>query len=403
MRYNKGLFARYTRRFVGVVACYLAVAAITTTLVDPWRVLRLPWALESLEDYRDFSDAHRTGKAGLAMDPRGWDAAYIGSSRFEMGLSAGHPALAGKRVVNLALAGGLIPENTAMARFAMRRNPGLKTLLVGVDSGDLTSRVDLTGQTDFSRSPLAEGQSPVESRLRYLLGVRAFGESCKTIASYLRGKQSKYTPQGQRVGGLGGYPPVRGYVEAAAETYRAQARAFDSSEQSRFNTRKESLLEDFLTEARAAGVEVILVMTPRHALMQVHPASDEPAEAPWERERRALAAMCERINGLSLKGPPVRFLDFCTFSPLNTQALPPDNAEFPEWPDLEHCTTSTGDQLLERCFGSSGSAAADDWGTDVLATGIETHLENLKSGHRRYCRERPQDVAWIREVLFGGG
>jgi hypothetical protein len=401
MRYHKSLFARYTRRFVGAVVCYLALAAATTTLVDPWRVLRLPWALERLEDYRDFSDAHRTGKAGLAMDPRGWDVAYIGSSRFEMGLAAEHPSLAGKRVVNLALAGGLIPENTAMARYAMRRNPGLKTLLVGVDSGDLTSRVDLTGQTDFSRSPLAEGQSPVESRLRYLLGVRAFGESCKTIGSHLRGKRSKYTPQGQRVGGLGAYPPVRSYVEAADETYRAQARAFDSPEKSRFNPRKESLLEDFLTEARAAGVEVILAMTPRHALMQVHPASDEPAEAPWERERRALAAMCERINALPLEGPSVRFLDFCTFSPRNTQALPPGDAEFPEWPDLEHCAEGTGDKLLERCFGSSTNSA-DDWGVDVLATGIDTHLDNLKKGHRRYCRERPQDVAWIRKVLFGG-
>jgi len=151
-------------------------------------------------------------------------------------------------------------------------------------------------------------------------------------------------------------------------------------------------------------VEVILVMTPRHALMQVHPSSDDPPAAPWERERRALAAMVGRINSLSLKGPPIRFLDFCTFSPLNTQALPPaeTDTEFPEWPDLEHCSTRTGDQLLERCFGPSASSAAGDWGVDVLATGIEKHLENLKSGHRRYCLERPQDVAWIRKVLFGG-
>jgi len=315
-------YQRYVRRMLLALGCYLLVAATCTTLVDPWRVLRMPWALDSLEAYRDFGDAHRTGKAGLAMDPAGWDVAYIGSSRFEMGLTTEHPAFGGKRVVNLGLAGGLLPENTAMARFAIRRNPGLKTLLFGVDSGDLTSRVDLSGQTDFSRSPLAEGQSAVESSLRYLTGVRALGESCKVLSNRIQGIQSKYTLSGQRVGKLGDNPPLRSHVEARRGFYQSQARAFDTPEQSRFNQSKERLLAGLLEEARAAGAEVVMVMTPRHALMQVHPRDDEPPEATWERERRALAALCARINALPAAGPPVRFLDFCTFSELNIQPPP---------------------------------------------------------------------------------
>lgn len=404
MRATERFHRRYARRLLAALALYLAAAAVLTTLVDPWRVIRAPWAIAALEDYRDFSDAHRTGKAGLAMDPKGWDLAYVGSSRIEMGLPTDHPALGTQRVVNLALAGGLIPENTAMARFTMRHNRRLKTLLLGVDSGDLTSRTDLSGQTDFSRSPLSPGQSPVESLLRYLTGVRAVGESCKTLIGKIQGVKSKYTRTGQRVGGLDGYPPVRGSVEAKHDGYRAQARAFDTPEQSAFNEHKAKLLKELVVEARAAGVAVVLVMTPRHALMQVHPVNDTPQEAPWERERRALAALCERVNAMNLSGPPVRFLDFCTFSPLNTQALPAagTNAPFPEWPDLEHGSTPLGMSLLDHCFGTPIDPVPG-WGVDVLATGIDQHLKNLAAGHADYCRSRPDDVAWIRRVLWQRG
>lgn len=401
MRSPERFHRRYARRLLAGLALYLAAAALLTSLVDPWRVIRAPWALAALEDFRDFGDAHRTGKAGLAMDPDGWDIAYIGSSRLEMGLPTDHPAFGTKRVVNLALAGGLIPENMAMARFAMRHNRRLKTLLLGVDSGDLTSRTDLSNQTDFSRSPLAPGQSPVENLLRHLTGVRAVGESCKTLIHKTQRVKSKYTRGGQRVGGLDGYPPVRGSVEAQRDTYRARATAFAAPERSTFNERKAALLTELVGEARKTGVEVVLILTPRHALMQVHPLEDAPAPAPWEIERRAIAALCQRINAMPVAGPPVRFLDFCTFSPLNTQALPPADrdAPFPEWPDLEHGSTELGMRLLDRCFGTPRDPVPD-WGVDVLATGIDQHLRNLAAGHAAYCRSHPDDVAWIRRVLW---
>jgi len=144
-----------------------------------------------------------------------------------------------------------------------------------------------------------------------------------------------------------------------------------------------------------------MVMTQSHGLMQVHPRDDAPPEAPWERERRALAALCARINALPAAGPPVRFLDFCTFSELNIQPLPgPGEApEFPDWPDLEHCSTRLGIRLLDRCFDPSAETITG-WGVDVLQTGIEAHLENLRKGHAEYCRSRPQDVAWLRATLF---
>lgn len=401
MTSRKDPYRKYAKRFLLALAVFFAIASAVNALVDPWRVLRTPLALASLEPYRDFSDAHRTGKAGLAMDPAGCDMVYIGSSRLEMGLPTEHPAFGKQRVVNLALAGGLIPENTAMARFAMRRNPGLRTIILGVDTGDLTSTIDLTGQTDFGRSPLAEGQSPTERTLRYLTGVRALGESVKVLVNRAKGKESKYTPGGQRVGGLGSLPNVRDHVAERATTFCARAQAFRTDADRHVNARKERKLRDFLSEARRAGVRVVVLLPPRHSLMQIHPTEDAPDIAPWLVERRLLAGICQDVNRQEASGPPVELLDFCTFNHITDLPLPAIGAadqRFPTWPDLEHFSTATGMELLDRII-SRKPGDDPDWGVDVLATGIDAHLARLKAEHAGYCKEHAGDVAWFRRIL----
>ncbi len=393
-------YKTYAIRFIAVIGVYLLLAFVMTTTADPWRVLRMPWALGSLEEYRDFSDAHRTGKAGLAMDPQGWDIAYVGSSRIEMGLTTDYEGFGDKRVVNLGMAAGLIDENTAMARFAIRRNPDLRTVLLGIDSGDLTSRVNFSGQTDFHRSPLAEGQSGVERTLGYTVGVRALIESIDVFSNRAKDIKSKYTLTGQRVGSLGKAPPFRPFIVERRDFFRSLARAYETPEQSALNKEKLGKLREFLGEARGSGISVIMIITPRHALMQIHPTDDAPEEAAWERERRELARLCEKINAMDSVGPEVRLLDFCMFSTFNTQPLPetPDGI-FHAWPDLEHYTGELGLKLLRRCFGDVSETTLD-WGVDVLETGIEAHLANLREGHENYCRENPADVAWFRSVIF---
>lgn len=395
-------FKRCAISFGIVIGIYLVVAITLTTTVDPWRVLRMPWALDSLEEYRDFSDDHRTGKAGLAMDPKGWDIAYVGSSRVENGLTTEYSEFGSSRVVNLGLAAGLIPENTAMAKFVIRKNPELGTLLLGIDTGDLTGWTDRMAESDFSRSPLAEDQSAVERKLRYLIGVRAMGESVKVISNRYRGMKSKYSPGGQRTGKLGTLPPVRDLIEARKDFYRSQARAFDTPNESALNSQKLVMLEEVLTDARRADIRVILALMPRHALMQIHPSRNDPEQAPWERERLELAKLCKRINDMHLQGPKIQFLDFCTFSPLNTQPLPnpsSGNSPFPEWPDLEHCSGKIGVSLLERCFVGDENLPAQ-WGVNVLETGVQEYLDLLRRGHLRYCEEHPADVQWLRSTLF---
>ena len=135
--------------------------------------------------------------------------------------------------------------------------------------------------------------------------------------------------------------------------------------------------------------------------MQIHPTEDAPDIAPWLVERRLLAGICQDVNRQEASGPPVELLDFCTFNHITDLPLPAIGAadqRFPTWPDLEHFSTATGMELLDRII-SRKPGDDPDWGVDVLATGIDAHLARLKAEHAGYCKEHAGDVAWFRSIL----
>jgi hypothetical protein len=58
--------------------------------------------------------------------------------------------------------------------------------------------------------------------------------------------------------------------------------------------------------------------------------------------------------------------------------------------------------MVERLLGSGildGRPLSEQFGVNVLQVGIEAHLEELKRGHARYCRDHPDDVAWARSIF----
>ncbi|HSI07553.1 MAG TPA: hypothetical protein VK985_03115 [Rariglobus sp.] len=401
------LFKRYILRIGTVMVTGLILSFVLTTAVDPWRVNRMPWMLDGLDIYRDFSDHHRTGKAGLAKDPAGWDVAYIGSSRIEIGLATDPIGLVGRRVVNLGLPGGMTKETMAMARYALDHNPRMSLLVIGVDCGDLTSTLDISRQTDFFVSPLADGQFSLDRQLRYWIGVRAVEESILTLSNYFKGAVSKYTPQGQRPRVLGSFPDIRAHVSGRFRFYQSQARAFDSESIAPVNSEKRQLIKEVLIRARGAGIRVIVIIPPRHVLTQIHRASDVTEEAPWARDRRALAELCSEANRIELSGPLIELRDFYTFNTLTSLPLPKihdTDQGLPEWYDLEHFPPSVGTKLLGRLFSEGQQAASDpDWGVDVLAVGIDSHLARLREQHTRYCQANPADVAWMRSQVLNAG
>ncbi|MEI8037300.1 MAG: hypothetical protein WCJ14_02815 [Verrucomicrobiota bacterium] len=447
-------FSRFMRWFTALLGTYLALAATLTTTVDPWRINGAPWAMDSLDKSREISKARRVGKAALAN--RGtWQAVILGSSRIEIGLDPTHPALPQPRTVNLAMSGATLYETVATGNYAMDRNPQLKTLIFGLDPGDLHNDADSRASNQYYQSPLADNNRSLERRISQIVGWRAFAESIATLRRYSKGIRPIFGPLGQMC-----QPEVHENLRTFVESmpFENQVDQWNLRAQI-LRQQKAQLLARFIARVRQAGIEMFLVIPPQHALKQIHPTADRPDIMGWEIDLRALVDIC-RLANTATNGPPVQLWSFLTFNAYTTTPMPVPGAPcqaMPSWCDLGHSSNELGNRVLDTLFaGRPGAATVPDsanltsfrehGGQKIPPEGGTTYLPmnadssvgspafrrtlssqispklapfttapgpvgvNLLAGdwkairsawiedHRQYCLSHPLDVAWWREL-----
>ncbi|HTJ78616.1 MAG TPA: hypothetical protein VL357_06430 [Rariglobus sp.] len=395
-------FRYYTVGLIGVIVLFLMVGLALNIVVNPWRVLPARWMAQSLEPYRDTSEALRTSKAGLVRAHPDCEVIFAGSSRINIGLNPEHPALAGSKTLNLAFSGGLILETAPMVRYALAHEKNLKLVIVGIDPGDLVSNRDLRRVTDFYSSPLADEGFSLDRELRYWIGMPVLKASISTLRNALHGESSPNAPLGQSL--LPRIPPdLRAYVKNQRQDFIFETSEAWALEPKESSIGKVDALRSLLSDLRKAGVKALVVFPPMHALRLVNPSDDYPEHVAWERDRRILAQVCGEVNGLPETGPAVQLWDFMNFAPPMDEPLPAANAPgkgFPDWFDLVHFSARVGDRMLDRMLGpDEGAAPTDGFGVDVLKEGIEAHLAAIRESHRKYCASHPEDVAWMRSIL----
>lgn len=396
------LFSRYLRWLCVLLAVYFAVTAVLSTVVDPWRINAAPWALASLDGAREISTSVRVGKAALAN--RGdWEAVIIGSSRVEIGLDPGHPAFAGQRSVNLAMAAALVYETVAAGHYTLDRNPKVRTLLIGIEPGDLNSDFDTRQAVRFYQSPFADNNRSIERTINQLIGGRSLIESIGVIQRHVRGGQPKRSPLGQWL--QPSHPPD---ARAYAETYIGlMTGSIPDQWQIRpqmLRREKAELLLGLLTRARRAGIETHVFLPPQHALKLIHPTENRPDKVGWEADLLALADLCRQANAAEAKGAPVRLWNFLEFNDATTTAMPAPGAiqkQVPGWFDPGHGQKSVGDRVLNTMFSGRPGVPGDRIGTSLLDSDWEAVRAAWIEAHARYCAERADDVAWWRALVAG--
>ncbi|MFA6288638.1 MAG: hypothetical protein WC661_14735 [Opitutaceae bacterium] len=395
-------FRHYAVGLTGGIVLFLLAGLALNIVVNPWRVLPARWMAQSLEPYRDTSEALRTSKAGLVRAHPDCEVVFAGSSRVEIGFNPEHSALAGRKALNLAFSGGLILETVPMVRYAMAHEKNLKLVIVGIDPGDLADDQDPRRVTDFYSSPLADEGFSLDRELRYWVGMPALKASLSTLRNALRKKSSANKPLGQSL--LTRIPPdVRTYVQDQRRGFVFDATEAWALEPKESGIGKVEAFRLLLADLRKAGVKVLVAFPPMHALRLINPSDDYPERVAWERDRRILARVCGEVNALPETGPAVQLWDFMNFAPPMDEPLPAANAAdkgFPDWFDFVHFSARVGDRMLGRMLGPAGRAdPADGFGVDVLKEGIEAHLAAIRESHRKYCESHPEDVAWMRSIL----
>lgn len=400
---NKNLhFTRFLRWLTTMLATYFIITAVFSLTVDPWRINQTRFSIESLDEYREISDTLRTGKAALA-NKGDWDTVIIGSSRMEIAFDPAHPALPGKRRVNLAMAAATLTETVAVANYTLDRNPGIKTMLFGIEVGELHNDADSRTFTDFYNSPYSDNNRSIERSINQIIGARSLSDSISTI----RNKSAGILPKRNQLGLWiePEYPSdLRAFVEAAfAEGHRVSEENWNLRPQD-LRTAKADALSVLVRRVRGAGIELHLVLPPMHALNMIHPYDDEPDLMAWEADLKILAEICEEANAIPSAHPPVKLWDFLLFNKHTGVSLPSPDAEIRKlsnWTDLSHARTEIGNKAIHLMFQQGGEGVEVDGltGRNLLLGDWEEHRSSWIFKHRDFCRTNRNDVVWWRKLL----
>lgn len=395
-------FARFMRWLMCMLGVYFLITAILSLTVDPWRINNSPLAIDSFDPYREISETVRTGKAALA-NKGGWETVIIGSSRMEIAFDPAHPAFKDQLSVNLAMAAATLTETVPVAHYALDRNPEIRTILFGIEPGDLHNNSDSRKFTDFYNSPFSDNNRSIERTINQVIGGRSLANSIATIRNRSAGVVPKRNQLGLWI--QPAYPPdLRAYVENAfALGHKVTGENWNLRPQDLRSEKVESLTR-LIDRIRAAGIDLHLVIPAQHALKMIHPTEDVPTTMPWEADLLELVRICKNSNAKPSKAPPVKLWNFLLFNKYTCAQIPAADAEkrqLTDWTDFSHAKTSIGNQAIDVMFsdGSDKDGTHRKIGRNLLLGDWKKHQSSWIEAHREYCISGKKDIEWWRGLL----
>lgn len=386
---------RYSTGFIVAVACCIVAAGIINTWVDPLRLTNQSWANPDFDPYREISSQIRSGKAGMLRQAGELDAAFIGSSRVANGMDPAFHAWDDRKVLNLGCSGGFIFESVAIATHLINQDR-CDLILLGVDPGDLTSSIDTRPLGDFFTSPFNPDGDAVDREIRYWVGISTLEQSLETIERKQLDRPATYNSKGLRVRRKGG----RGIKQLDFIRSNILGEAFladDSPHSQQLNPTKIEALRRLLRHARTIGVEMIVYLHPRHALLGADRKDLASDTCPYISERRALAELVDEVNSLPSEAGRTVFWDFLDYHPITTESLPlEEGTSMQFWSDLDHFSVEVGNAMQSRMMGWPVElAGASEFGSQVTLSTLEDHLSQIREGYQEYLRNRgSRDITW---------
>jgi hypothetical protein len=353
-----------------------------------------------LDPYRGTADHLRTTKAGILRSGE-FDVALVGSSRvanaFDPDLEAWGQGWKGSNVVNLGCNAAFLNETTAIGRYFLEHEPA-KLLILGIDPGDLTSKVDTRPLFDFGGSPFSP-DSGLDNELRYVFGLSTLDASLATITAARRSEPAEYDRKGMRR-----IPKHQGMSQlkfiASTITRPNELETTDAAGPDRpLNEEKLGKLRALLEECRKRNCRVILFFHSNHALMHAEAKHIASGVVPFAKERHELVELASEFS--------VDLWDFCNYHPLNCEQLTLDDPKgrMPHWNDLGHFTPEVGAQMLALMMG--WPQPRPEWagiGRKLDPSNLDAYLADVGTGYQRYLTEEgTRDLEWKEKLKAEAG
>lgn len=389
---------RYARLVVGLAALCLVVVGLANTRVNPWRVTPVSWQDAKYDDYRGEVKSLRTTKAGI-LRSGDWKVALVGSSRVANAFDPELKAWGRSDVANLGCNAAFLNETTAIGKYFVEHEPA-ELLLLGIDPGDLTSKVDTRPLFDFEGSPFSPNAG-LDNELRYVFGISTLEDSLETVQRARRKQVSEYGSRGMRrepkEHGKSQLKFIEGTIKNKTELETTDAGGPDRA----LNEGKLEKLKALLEECRERKCRVVLFFHSNHALMHAEAKHIGAGVVPFEKERRELVKLLEAY-------PEVSLWDFCNYHPLNCEPMPlddPKEGRIEHWNDLGHFHTEVGNQMLALMM--EWPLPRPEWesiGRKVDAGNLEAYLKEVGDGYQRYLtQDGKRDLEWKEGLKAGAG
>ena len=313
-------------------------------------------------------------------------AVILGSSYAEIGLDPAHPALAvgGYDTYNFGLIGGSWRRIYCNFDFALRAAP-LERVILAVDvyaMAAVTCDGDIGAFGPFGQLRNLLSIDTLKSSLVTLLQQRpsARTHDDNGLFFYTKRSASVFERFAQSL-----HPRVReGTAAATPET--APSADFSG-------------LGELVSRAAAAGVEVIVVVHPRHAYVREVRIHNGAMAGYWATLRDLVAALEDQAQ---TSGVEVAVWDFADYNALTAEPVPRGRA-MTYWQDPGHYSAVLGDAMLDRMFGCVRPACegAPAFGRKLSTATLDGRIAAFDAARLDYISAHPEFAANLDDILAG--
>ncbi|MDH3584207.1 MAG: hypothetical protein OER86_08330, partial [Phycisphaerae bacterium] len=317
-------FRRYVKHTLGFLAVGLAVVAGPNVIVDPTGVFGFALPLpghEALHPHR--SALHQRPYKAEMLGHRSWDVLLVGSSRVVLGLDPAHPRFAGRRALNVGIAGTSMQEmKLVFDRILENQKPELVIWMADefffnryrrLSPWVSSSRFDPDLDPWTYYGTLAFGKDTINFTLETLGNARAGRPSLASDLGFRsRPKQQENWNYVQRLTRPVLTPGHRLHVRESSVAFSLQR------------------LAEFVEICRRCqerGIELKVVTAPLHALVMARLRQDSFSPAFFGKVKRACVGAIDRLNAAAPQRPAIEFWDFHGHGKALTYALPQDREQ----------------------------------------------------------------------------
>ena len=314
---------------------------------------------------------------------------FLGSSRTEIGLPPDFALFTGKRVFNLALAGGTFGDAVNMLNHtSVFHRP--EVVVWGLDYGWLFS--DKIGNTDFDRTLVAQGPSYPLWRLylnikrsismamtvdaiKTLLGLSE--QSCQSLLATYGQKSAQCVDSIMKDEG--------GTAKAFGELIKKSSPSLNPPDVPATMQKFDSVTHDYCQQ----GTTFRFFIQPGHALAELSYWTTR-----WEDKENWKQALVKIVDKRKQEGCDIRLFDFSGFNSITTEDIPQTTGKDTMryfW-EQSHYRSEVGHKILEQLFSPAPQAESSDFGVELTGGTIQQHLANQRKSRSQYRKDHPRET-----------